>query len=154
MFVGRHLLGSDLYSSPSKRCAKRESPQASCQSNSSPPKPHSLMSSVVRVLCKTKREAAVNAELCSHIRQSFPKPAQAGGKPTGPGVSAVSPHTSALERGYSMLHGKLQKGFSDATVKILDSEEAMLPDKLMPWGTRCIYGSLWQKICSQAYNES
>lgn len=74
----------------------------------------------------------MNAELCSHVQQNFPKPAQAGGKPTGPGVSAVSPHTYALERGYSMLHGKLQKGFSDATIKILDSEEAMLPGKLMP----------------------
>lgn len=41
-----------------------------------------------------------------------------------------------------MLHGKLRNGFSDATIKILDSEEAMLPDKLMPWGTphMALYG--------------
>lgn len=34
----------------------------------------------------------------------------------------LSPHTSALDRGYLILPGKLQKGFSDLTVKCLDSE--------------------------------
>lgn len=106
------------------------------------------------VLCKTNGKQLGNAELCSHSLQTFPKLAQAEGKSTGPRVSAVSPHTSALKRGYSMIHGKLQHCFCGATIKILRSEEAVLPDKLMPWGKWHIYSSLWQKAGSQAYNES
>ena len=116
---------------------KRESPPKHLIKVRAVPRSHthwqalSAVYHIAQVLWKTRREAAVNAELFSHVRQRFPTPAQAGGKPTGPGVWAAPTHTSALERGYSMLHGKLQKLFSDAAIKILDTAEAMLPDKLM-----------------------
>lgn len=68
------------------------------------------------------------------------------------GVSSFSPHF-CFDKGVLNASLKAQKDFSEAAIKILDSEVAVLPEKLMLQGT-CVYGSLWQKLCSQVYKES